>query len=119
MPELKNLRDEIWEALPSLEELIDTTGFKRVGHQLQGPHPVHGSTSGKNLVIDPSREVWYCFRCQSGGSKFEWIAVAEGFVDCSEASNISHVFPEVLKRAAEIAGVEFELTPERRRELKR
>ncbi|MBO8182716.1 MAG: toprim domain-containing protein [Archaeoglobus sp.] len=119
MPELKNLRDEIWEALPSLEELIDTTGFKRVGHQLQGPHPVHGSTSGKNLVIDPGREVWYCFRCQSGGSKFEWIAVAEGFVDCSEASNISHVFPEVLKRAAEIAGIEFELTPERRRELKR
>ena len=116
---LRNIRDEIWEALPSLEELIDTTGFKRVGHQLQGPHPIHGSTTGKNLVIDPTREVWYCFRCRSGGSKFEWIAVAEGFVDCSEASNISHVFPEVLKRAAEIAGIEFNLTPDDRRNLKK
>lgn len=36
MSKLKNLKDEIWEALPPLEELIDTVGFKRVGHQLQG-----------------------------------------------------------------------------------
>ncbi len=38
-----------------------------------------------NLSVDISKNVWHCFRHDSGGSVLEWIAVSEGIIDCSEA----------------------------------
>lgn len=91
-----------------LEDLIDLSGFKRVGDEFRGPHPVHGSTTGTNLSVNLDYQLWYCFRCHSGGDVFSWLAVEEGLVDCSEAKDISHVFPEVLRIACERVGMEFE-----------
>ncbi|MCW6158347.1 MAG: bifunctional DNA primase/polymerase [Thermoplasmatales archaeon] len=69
----------------SLADLIDLAGFRHFGNQYQGPHPIHGSETGINLSVDIEKNVWHCFRHDSGGSVLEWIAVSEGIIDCADA----------------------------------
>ncbi len=114
----KALLEEIRSRL-RLEDLIDLTDFKLIGGEYRGPHPIHGSTTGTNLAVNLEDQVWYCFRCQSGGDALAWLAVQEELVDCSEANDISHVFPEVLRIACEKLGIDFNATPEDRRALRK
>lgn len=51
----------------------------------QGPHPIHGSSTGLNFVVDTKKGVWYCFRCGSGGGAMSLIAVINGVISCSDA----------------------------------
>lgn len=53
--------------------------------QLFCSHPCHGSDTGHNLVIHPSKNVWRCWRCHSGGGAAMAVAVRFGIIDCSEA----------------------------------
>lgn len=53
--------------------------------EIRGSHPLHGSTTGKNLCINRRKNTWYCFRHQTGGGGAEAYAVAKGIIDCSEA----------------------------------
>ena len=69
----------------SLADLIDLSSFRHFGNQYQGPHPIHGSETGVNLSVDLDRNLWHCFRHDSGGSVLEWIAVNEGIIDCAGA----------------------------------
>ena len=69
----------------SLADLIDLSKFRRSGNQFQGAHPIHGSETGVNLAVDVQKNLWHCFRHDSGGSVLEWIAVSEGIINCSEA----------------------------------
>lgn len=55
------------------------------GKEIQGGHPIHGSTSGKNYSINPAKNTWHCFRCNSGGGPLEWLAVKSGLISCEEA----------------------------------
>jgi putative DNA primase/helicase len=48
-------------------------------------HPVHGATGNGNLSVSTRRNLWYCFRCGSGGDPLTWIAVREGFIECNAA----------------------------------
>ena len=68
-----------------LADLIDLSQFRHSGTQYQGPHPIHGSETGVNLSVDINKNVWHCFRHDSGGSVLEWIAVLERIVDCGDA----------------------------------
>jgi hypothetical protein len=68
-----------------LADIWPITGFKQIGDQYCGVHPVHGSTHGYNLVIDPGRDVWRCFRCGSGGGPIQALAVDAGIIECSES----------------------------------
>lgn len=52
---------------------------------IQGKHPIHGSESGINFSVDPEKNCWHCFRHGTGGGPLEAIAVAKGFIDCSES----------------------------------
>lgn len=54
-------------------------------HQIEGVHPVHGSSTGSNLIIDPHANTWYCRRHSTGGGPLEALAVAEGIIDCEES----------------------------------
>ena len=56
----------------------------KVGDEIQGSHPVHGSTGGRNFAISPRKNTWHCFRCNTGGGPLEWLAVESGLVDCAE-----------------------------------
>lgn len=53
--------------------------------QLTCPHPIHGSENGANLVIHPQKNVWHCFRCESGGDALLLIAVLERIISCDQA----------------------------------
>ena len=75
-------KEDQWK---SLGDLIDLSQFRHSGTQYQGSHPIHGSETGVNLSIDTNKNVWHCFRHDSGGSGLEWIAVKEGVIDCADA----------------------------------
>jgi hypothetical protein len=59
--------------------------IKNDGEEIQGSHPIHGSGTGKNFSINPGKNTWHCFRCDSGGGPLEWIAVEAGLINCSDA----------------------------------
>ncbi len=91
---------------PKAFKIIDVwgDGFKKVGSQLCGEHPVHGSRTGSNLVIDPANNRWYCFRCQSGGGPYKALAVDAGIIDCKDAGKgclRGSTFVEMVKKALE------------------
>ena len=95
----------------SLAELIDLSQFRHSGTQYQGPHPIHGSETGLNLSVDLDKNVWHCFRHDSGGSVLEWIAVLERIVDCADA------VPGILRKekfweVLEIAHTKYGLSKE-------
>jgi hypothetical protein len=54
------------------------------GSKMVGSNPWHGSRSGNNFHIDLSENLWHCFRCGSGGSWVEALAVELGVLDCNE-----------------------------------
>lgn len=61
--------------------------LKQISGQYACAHPVHGSNSGTNFVVHPQKNVWKCFRCNSGGGTLLLIAMMEGLIDCSEAKS--------------------------------
>ena len=60
---------------------------RRIGDEIQGSHPKHGSTSGKNFRIDLKKNSWYCDRCHAGGGPALWLAVQEGIISCDQAGS--------------------------------
>ena len=69
-----------------VEDLItDTSEFRYSGDEIQGPHPVHGSTNGFNFAFNPAKNTWFCYRCNSGGDAITLVAVLDGIIDCTQA----------------------------------
>lgn len=60
-------------------------GLKKQGKEYQGSHPVHGSETGMNFAINLEKNLWHCYRCNSGGDALNLIAVLEGILDCSKS----------------------------------
>lgn len=84
----------------NIEDLVNIHDLCSHGDEYQGTHPVHGSESGHNFSINPSKNNWYCFRCNSGGGPLELLAVVEGIISCSEAGRGSlrgDKFKQVIK----------------------
>lgn len=79
------------------------------GIEYKGSHPFHGSTSGENFEINPSKGVWRCYRCHSGGGWKELLAVREGIITCKQAGPkcLSKAqYREVMQRAEELGLIE-------------
>lgn len=77
---------------------------RRIGDEIQGTHPKHGSTTGHNFRIDLKKNTWYCDRCQSGGGPALWLAVDNGILRCDQATGGAlrgDDFKRVLKIAEE------------------
>ncbi|MDR4509615.1 MAG: phage/plasmid primase, P4 family [Candidatus Brocadiaceae bacterium] len=51
----------------------------------RGSHPVHGSDTNNNFHVDEDKNLWHCFRCNTGGDALSLIAVLERIIDCREA----------------------------------
>jgi hypothetical protein len=80
---------------------------KRNGNEIQGSHPIHGSTGGKNFCINIRENNWFCHRHQTGGGVALAIAVSHGLIDCQDATPgclRGDVFKEVLAIAEEEYG---------------
>ena len=75
--------------LPPLNilDVIDTRGWEQCGHQLRGPHPTLGSSTGHNLVVDPEAGLWAYMHngINSGGDAWLWLACECGAVPWEEA----------------------------------
>jgi DNA primase len=53
--------------------------FKRIGHLLIGPCPIHKGTNNKQFHVDLEKNVWTCFsECKHDGNALDFIAKMEG-----------------------------------------
>ena len=72
------LRNEI-----TMEQVLNQLSFEevtRLGDQLHGPCPVHGSSSpgSKTFSVNVGTGRYYCHKCESKGNQLElWAAVHE------------------------------------------
>lgn len=68
-----------------ITDVVDASRLTRSGDELYGPHPLHGSETRRNFWINPEKNVWHCFRHDSGGGPLLWLAVKWGFLSCEDA----------------------------------
>lgn len=93
MKEIKEAEENsLWERKENSEidelsvvDIWGISGMKKSGNEYYGEHPVHGSDGGMNFWINPLKNTWHCFRCDSGGGALSAIAVKEGIINCSDA----------------------------------
>ena len=100
----------------SVVDVLNKKGVQlhRVGGQLVCGHPVHGSTNNNNFVVHPEKNVWHCFRCQTGGGALSLIAVLEGVIQCNEAvagGLRGDKFTETLRLAKDVYGFDVKVQP--------
>lgn len=69
----------------SILDVVPLAGLHKQGNEYYGPHPRHGSKTGHNFWVNPSKNCFHCFRHDSGGGPLLWIAVEEGIIRCEEA----------------------------------
>jgi len=89
----------------NITDFVSLTNLQKSGDEYQGSHPIHGSKGGKNFTVNPTKNVWKCFRHDSGGGALLWLAVQEGIIDCSEATRgvlRGDAFKKVKRKALEI-----------------
>ena len=58
--------------------------LKKYGNEFYGSHPTHGSTTGMNFFINIPKNLWHCFRHDSGGDALALIAVLDGTCSCED-----------------------------------
>ncbi len=86
-----------------IDQVAMPKGIKeRAGSEIQGSHPLHGSTSGKNFSINTSKNCWHCFRHGTGGGPLEWLAVETGLIQCQDAKP-ECLDTETFKKVLQIA----------------
>ena len=91
---------------------------ERSGDEVRFAHPVHGSTTGKNLGYNRQKDLWHCHRCGSGGDALAALAVDEGIIDCSEAGPGALNDPDAMRRVVDAAaarGFDVERAEQQRR----
>lgn len=95
-----------------IEKVIDLSLLEQKHNgSYQGSHPIHGSSGGTNFSVNVDLGLWHCFRCNSGGNAFTWIAVKHGIIKCEEAIKGSlrgNKFLQVLNIAQEKYGIKVE-----------
>lgn len=102
----------------SILDVHPLNGMTQSGDEFYGAHPVHGSETGRNFWLNPSKNIWHCFRHDSGGGPLSLLAVKEGIIRCEEArpgALRGPVFKRVLKIAEERGLISAEKLHEARR----
>src|ERR1017187_4941767 len=76
--DFRDIRSRItMEQVLSHYQLLDT--FKRTGHSLSGPCPIHKGTNKTQFRVDTEKNIWNCFsECKHGGNTLDFIARMEG-----------------------------------------
>jgi len=67
-------------------EKMDLSRFRKSGHNYYGAHPIHGSDTGNNFHINTEKNVWHCFRHNTGGGTLLLVALLKGIVKCEECN---------------------------------
>lgn len=100
--ERKALVGEGLKADIKITDVHPPEGMIRRGDEYYGSHPVHGSEGGQNFWINTKKNVWTCFRHDTGGGPLSLLAVKEGIIKCEEATK-RVLRGEKFKRALELA----------------
>lgn len=93
-----------------IQKVVDISKFKKNNSEYQGPHPIHGSTTGTNFSVNAEENLWHCFRCNTGGGIVTLIAMLNGIILCSNAKSgcvTPTIFEEVKKIAKEKYNMEL------------
>ena len=87
-----------------ISKIVDLSQLTPHGDEYFGSHPVHGSTTGQNFWVNPSKGIFHCFRHGTGGGPFHLLAIKEGIIRCEDSCPSilkGHLFLEVLEAARE------------------
>jgi len=101
---VENYGDNDINSIP-LTSIISTIGLKKRGSEYYGANVWHGSTGGMNFFVNPSKNVWHCFRCDAGGSVAKAIALNKGLITSCDENLSSEQFKDVLRVAREEYGL--------------
>lgn len=105
--ELKSYGDSDINSI-SITSILNFTGFRKgSNNELFGPNPWHGSTTGTNTWINPTKNVGYCFRHNVGLSVVKIIALENGIISSCEDKVDGKDFIKVLKIAQEKYGLKI------------
>lgn len=85
-----------------VSKICPTNNFRQKGSELQGKHPVHGSSTGGNFCLNVEKGLWRCFRCNTGGGPITLIAMLNGLIKCSDAKP-GCITPEIYQKVIQIA----------------
>jgi hypothetical protein len=64
---------------------VGLSQLRRSGDEYYGPHPIHGSKTGRNFWVNFVKDCFYCFRHNVGGGPLTWLAIEEGIIRCEDA----------------------------------
>ncbi len=83
-----------------IDQVLSLSNFRKEGNgEYSGSCPWHGSTTGKNLWINPTKNVAYCFRCSVGISPMKAFALTENIIKNCDDSLKGEDFKKALERA--------------------
>lgn len=93
-----------------IQDVVDMSNLvQKAGGEYQGAHPLHDSDTGSNFCVNTAKNVWHCFRHDSGGGPLSWIAVKEGLINCSDAQP-NYLRSDKFKKTLQIATQKYGLT---------
>ena len=93
-----------------ITDVVDIAKMHKSGDKYYGTHPIHGSTTGRNFWVIPSKNYWHCFRHGIGGGPLHFLAVKYGLVNPEDFAATpepkkfvlrGEVFRKVLEKAVE------------------
>lgn len=113
LKELKNYGKSDINSI-SMLSVISISGFKKAANgEFYGSNPWHGSSTGMNFWINPSKNLAHCFRCDCGINVAQAIALNESIIkNCGEKLSKDN-FIRVLEIAQNKYGLE---KPEQKKE---
>lgn len=89
--------DETVAEVLRVTDIVEVVGaylpLKQAGRSLKALCPFHTEKT-PSFVVNPDRQIFYCFGCQEGGDVFRFVMRREGFT-----------FPEAVRHLAERAGI--------------
>ena len=82
-PDWSLYKNNIGDKLP-ITSLVDISKLKPYGQEYFGVHPIHGSTTGMNFFVNPLKNMWHCFRHNSGGDALALFSLLKGIRICED-----------------------------------
>jgi CHC2 zinc finger len=78
---------------------------KSNGHVETGHEPMHGSRSGRCVLIDPKRGIWWCRSCRRGGDAASFLMALRGWDYRRAAEHLRWQYGTVRRPVLCVGGV--------------